>query len=101
MQIYISNDNLLVVDGLRDVVTDVYLNAATVTAQLKTTTGSNVGGALTLAYVATSHGRYRATIEEDLALEDQTAYEVHIDADAGSDLKAHWEIPATAIKRRS
>jgi len=24
-----------------------------------------------------------------------------VDADAGSDLKAHWEIPATAIKRRS
>ena len=100
MQIYISNDNALVVDGLKDVVADVYLNAATVTAQLKTTAGSNVGGPLALVYVAESHGRYRATLEEDLALEDQTAYEVHIDADGGSDLKAHWEVSATAVIRR-
>ncbi len=73
MYIYIANDNVLVVDGLKDVVTDTYLNTATVTAQLKTTAGTNVGGALALAYVAASRGRYRATLEEDLALTDQTA----------------------------
>lgn len=101
MQIYIGNDNALVVDGLKDIVADVYVNAATVTAQVKTTAGANVGGALALAYVIGSHDRYRATLEEDLPLEDQTAYEVHIDADAGSDLKAHWEPPATAVIRRA
>ena len=101
MQIYIDNDNVLVVDGLKDVVAEVYVNAATVTAQVKTAAGANVGGALTLAFVAGSRGRYRATLDEELALEDQTAYEVHIDADAGSDLKAHWEVPATAVIRRA
>src|SRR5574342_283951 len=101
MQIYIANDNVLVMDGLKNVVTEAYVNSATVTAQLKTDTGTNVGGALTLAYVSPSNGRYRATIEEDLAVVEGTAYVFHIDADAGSDLKAHWEIPVTAIVRRT
>ena len=101
MQIYIANDNVLVLDGLKDIVSDAYVNSATVTAQLKTTTGTDVGGPLALGYVPGSSGRYRATLEEDLPLEDQTAYEVHIDADAGSDLKAHWEVTAIAVTRRA
>lgn len=100
VHIYIGNDNVLTMDGLKDVVTDAFLNAATVTAQLKTAEGADVGGALTLSYVAESRGRYRATIEDDLALIDQTAYQVHIDVDAGADLRAHWEVPVTAITRR-
>ena len=101
MEIYIDNDNVLVVDSLKDVVAEAYVNTATVVAQLKDADGANVGGEITLAYIAGSHGRYRAMLEEDLALEDQAAYEVHIDADAGSDLKAHWEVPATAVIRRA
>ncbi len=76
-----------------------YINDATVTAQLKTSLGVSVGGALTLSYVAASDGKYRSLIEEDTAFALNVSYEYHIDADAGSDLKAHWEVPVVAIKR--
>lgn len=101
MQIYLLNDTLLVVDELKNVATDAFINSATVTGQLKTAAGVLVGGVIALAYVAASDGKYRGTIEEDIDVSANTAYEVWIDADAGADLKAHWEVPVTAIKRTS
>jgi len=99
MQIFLLNDNVLVLDELTNAVTGAYINSATVTAQLKTATGTSVGAPLTLAYVAASNGKYRSLIEEDVAVSAGVSYEYHIDADAGSDLKAHWEVPLTAVKR--
>lgn len=102
MQILIGNDNLLVLDELKNVATDAFINTgATVTATLKTAAGVTVVGPLTLSYVSASDGKYRATVEEDLAVVANMAYEMHIDVDAGSDLKAHWEVPVSAIKRTS
>jgi hypothetical protein len=101
MIIYIANDGILTLDELTNGSTGEYENDATVTAQLKDAAGTNVGTQLTLAYVAASNGRYRATIEEDTDVDENTAYVYHIEADAGSDLKAHWEIPVTAMKRTS
>jgi len=100
MEIYIGNDSLIVVDELKNVATDAFLNSATVSAQLKTTAGVNVGSAITLSYVAASDGKYRGTLEEDAAVVSTQDYELHIDVDGGSDLKAHWEIPVKALKRR-
>lgn len=110
MQLYLANDNILYLLEVKNELTDAYLNSATVTAQLKTKAGVNVGSPLTLtplgsAVAVTVDGRtypdgnYRVVVEEDTPFVAGIDYDYHIDVDAGSDLKAHWETPTRAVKR--
>lgn len=100
--IYKDNDNVLQVDQLKNGVDGSFLNAATVTVTVTTTTGDNVlpdNWPVTMSYVAASDGRYQAILEEDLVLTADTEYVAIIDADAGSDLRGHWEVPLIAEVR--
>ena len=113
MEVLILNDNLLLLGELRNELTAAYINTGTVTAQLKEADGTTnigtpialnalgVGVDITLGGRTYTDGNWTATIEEDHTLVEGSSYELHLDADAGSDLKAHWEIPITAAKRRS
>ncbi len=99
--LYISNDNLLRVSGLRDDSTGAYINTATVTVTLKDSGGSPVSGQawpLTLAHVTGTNGRYQGTLEETLVLVADTEYTAEIDA-VLVDLKAHWEFSLEAKVR--
>lgn len=100
MQIYLANDTLLVLDGLLNAVSGNYANSATVVAQVKTSDGVDVGSPITLAYVTASSGKYEGLLD-DTVITARGRYVVVIDADAGGGLNAHWEIPATALVRRS
>ena len=100
--LYVSNDNLLTVDELYDVVGAAYLNAATVTVTLVDSSGSEVTGQswpTTLAYVASSNGKYRAVLEDGLGLTAGQPYTAKVTADGGADKKGYWEVPCRAITR--
>ena len=45
-------------EGLKNELTNTYVNDATVTAQLQTTAGVPVGSAVTCSYIASSNGTY-------------------------------------------
>ena len=111
MELLLLNDNLLYLLLLQNEHTDAYVNNATVTAQVKDMAGTNVGTSLTLTALGSltpvtlrgktyADGNYFTTIEEDIAI-SAGDYEIWVDADAGSDLKGHWEVPVKAIKRRA
>ncbi len=100
--IYIDNDNLLRLSGLRNEATGDYINSAVVTVTVIDSGDVNVVGQawpLTLVYVASSNGRYEGTLEETLVLIAAASYTAVIDAVFGGDLKAHWELPLTAEVR--
>ena len=104
--LYVGNDNLLEVTGLKNQAEDTYLNAATVTVTLIDPTASpqEVAGEtwpLSLAYVSGSDGDYRATLADTLSLSRSTKYVAQISADGGTGLKAYWEVEAVGIARES
>lgn len=107
--VYVGNDNIAWLLGLTNSTTDEAINDATVTGQVRERGGEDVGSPLTfsphgsIAIEGTTYpaGNYRATLEEDLALERGDHYVLEIDADAGGDLKGHWEIDLHAQVRRS
>jgi hypothetical protein len=91
-----GNDLVFEVRELRDVVAGSYLNAATTTCTLKTAAGVNVTGQswpLTMTYVASSDGVYRATLPYTLGIAASARYTLHLDIDAGAGKRGHWEIP--------
>lgn len=105
MKVYVGNDHLLIVDGLAIEAADgtsTYANTGTtVSAQLKDSDGDSIGSAITCTYVTASNGRYVGNLEEDVAWVVGEQFIAHIDADAGSDRKAHWEIPLEVLVRTS
>lgn len=101
--LYVGNDMLLEVAGLRDDVTGDYLNAATVTVTLKTSAGVNVSGQawpLALAYVTGSNGVYRATLIDTLSLTANSRYVATVIADAGDGKRAQWDLDFVCRMRR-
>ena len=79
-----------------------YLNAASVTATLKDSTGTPVTGfnGITLVYVAGSNGIYGGQIQETFSPAVGGSYTLHIDASEGG-LVMHLEIATTVSVRRS
>ena len=68
--VFVENDNLLRVDLLRNKSTDAFINDATVQVDELLDKGDAdvLGGALTMNYVASSDGRYEATLQDTLSL---------------------------------
>ena len=97
--IYISNDHLLELRGMKNIAADAYIDNATVTAVLVDEDGVEVVGQswpVTLSHVAESDGDYRATLEDALELTVGLAYTAQISASGGSDLAGYWEYPLRA-----
>ena len=102
--IYLSNDHLLELRGLKNIATDAYIDDATVTATLVDEEGVEVAGQgwpLTLSYVSGSDGIYRGTLTDSLSLTEDLEYTAKITASGGSDLAGYWEIPLRAAIRAS
>lgn len=96
--LWVLNDNLLRMEGLRDA-NGAYQNSATVSLiSLTDKAGVTVTGItlpLTLAYVAASNGEYRATIQDTAALIDGQSYVGVVTVDSGG-LQSRMRIDATA-----
>jgi len=100
------NDNLLTLVGLQNEVTAAYMNAATVTVTVVDSADAEIAGEtwpLTMDYVATSDGNYRATLTDTLAalLAAGVALTAQITADGGAGLNGYWELPILTAARTS
>ena len=57
---------------------DAYANTATVTATIKTLSGVDLSGTLTLAYVAASNGKYFVVVPYTIAIVAGQQYDIEI-----------------------
>jgi hypothetical protein len=76
--LYIENDNNIVIRGLRVAATGVYVSDATLTANVYDQNGSLVSGATSISvpYVAASSGEYRGLIPSTVQLTAGTRYKI-------------------------
>lgn len=99
-----ANDNLLTLIGLQNDVTDAYLNSATVSVTVIDADNNNLSGVswpLTMSYVTSSNGNYRATLTDTLSatLSSGASLTAKVTANAGAGLSGYWEIPITTATR--
>ena len=90
---FIGSDQTLSVSGLRDPITGLYVNTATVRATMYDALGVQVAGQtwpLVLSYATASNGNYSGILEDGRVLKDSFLYWIEIEADAGSDLIKKW-----------
>lgn len=100
--VYVLNDHIIKVTGLRDGATSQYINDATVQATMVDHNGAEVEGVtwpLTLNYVADSDGNYVGLLEEELKVSPSGIYHLVVDAEAVPDVKGHWRKPVTVKER--
>jgi hypothetical protein len=100
--LFADNDMIFEVRGLANELTGSYLNSATVACTLKDSAGAAVTGQswpLTLAYVTSSNGVYRATLPYTLDLTANGRYTLELDVNAGAGLRGKWEIPCLCRAR--
>lgn len=103
LTLYLGNDMALEVDALRDQATSSYINGATVAVTLKDMDGTNVTGEtwpLSLPYVSSSNGKYRATLAYNLGVSVNERYVATITVDAGAGKRARWDADVVVAPRR-
>lgn len=100
--LYDNNDNILEVDGLKNDLTGVFLNTATVTVTLKDATGAEVAGDIwpkAMEYLDASNGIYRTTLPYSLVMTAGSRYSAVIAADGGAGLHAEWTVECVCRAR--
>jgi hypothetical protein len=99
---FVANTNNLELNGLRNAATGAFVNDATVTVTIKDRAGATVAGVswpLSMPYVTTSSGNYRAAVSHTLALVAGQWYTAEISATGGG-LVGFWVKPFAAITRQ-
>lgn len=99
--IYINNDSLIELIGLKDTVLDTFINDATVVATIYDDTGTVVTGIswpLTIPYVTSSNGEYRAVLDKAIVLTKGNLYTLVITA-VKDPLDGEWTTYLRARKR--
>jgi hypothetical protein len=102
MTAFVANTNVLELRGLKSAIEDAFVNDATVSVTIKDASGANVAGVvwpLTLAYVATSDGDYRAIIPHGAALTAGRQYTALISADGGTNRVGFWRFVFRPLDR--
>ncbi len=95
--VFVNNDNYVELSALKNAITDVFINDATVTVTVKDTDGIEIGlpsgesFPKTMAYVADSDGIYRVTFDKETEWIVGTKYVATIIA-TSSGLDAEWTI---------
>lgn len=104
MAAFVGNTNALELTGLKDEVTEAFINDAVVTATVKNAVGAEVAGQswpLTLEYLSGSDGNYLGFLDAALELVAKAKYTAVIEADGGTDRIGHWEFPFKPTTRTS
>lgn len=99
--IYVGNNNLVDLIGLKNAATDSYENSADVSLRLIADDGSEIEGQtwpLTMNYVADSDGDYRATLSKDLVITHKQVITADITAVA-SGITGNWKTPCRVETR--
>lgn len=99
--VYVGNDNILELRGLRDEITGVWVNNATVTITVTGAAGAVAGESWPkdMSYVIDSDGVYRTTLGAAAQIVDGGRYEAVIDV-VVSGLHARWQTPLIGKARR-
>ena len=100
--VYVGNDNIIELRGLKDEATDTWVNDATVTMTVIVAGSSAVGGdswPKVMDYVPGSDGVYRAMIGHAAQIVDGGRYEAVIDV-VISGLHARWQTPLIGKARQ-
>ena len=102
--IYKDNDNLIELDLLKNAATGAYITTATVTlTAIHDEAGNTVSGETfpkAMSYVASSNGKYQATVDKALAIVAGRNYIAIVDA-ASVSIDGHWELPLICRTRTS
>jgi len=101
-ELYLDNSNLLELRGLKDTLTDAFINDATVQATVRDKAGTMLTGDTFpkgLAYVAGSNGVYRATLNKAINIVAGEFYTIKIAA-VGNSLDGDWTEKVVAKQRR-
>ena len=100
-KMYVDNSHTIRLDGLVDA-SGSYVNDATVTMESFTDKAGNavsgVSVPLTMAYVATSNGRYEGALSESLEISRQKVYTATVKAISGS-TQGQWTEQIIAVRR--
>lgn len=101
--VFLSNDNVVELNGLKNISTDSYINSATVTFTLKDSDGDSVTGAtnISMSYVASSDGIYRGTLADTVTLSHNTLYTCEVTINGGDGLQGFIIVPVRAMKRHA
>ena len=103
LKLYVGNDNLLLVSGLKNNADGSYLNGIGMQVdEIVDANGVQVTGQAwphTVSYVAGTDGDYRTTLTSGINLVAGEIYTVKLTADAGIGLLGHWEFPVQAETR--
>lgn len=103
LKFYANNTNVVEINGLRNAVTDAYVNDATVTLTVEDADGTEVSGVswpVAGSYIASSDGIYQIVVATDAVFTVGRKYTAKVTATSGSDV-AYWEVPVTVVRRRS
>ena len=102
IELFKSNDQTIELAGLKNGLSNGFINSATCTATLKDRDGNSVSGVtnLSLAYVASSDGIYRGNIPDTFDPPTGNDYTLLVDSDDSGN-KLHIEIKTRVSIRRS
>lgn len=96
--LFINNDTIVELDTLVDASDGTFVNDATVTADVDTLEGDSIASGISMAYVASSDGKYQGTIQDTLSLVVNQFYLITVTAiKAGT--KGTWELKAQCVPR--
>ena len=105
MDLQLTNDNLVVIDGLKEqILGGANLNNATSTMVLTTLAGTTVSGTtfpITLTYATNSAGRYEGILPAGLSLTEGTEYLLKVTVTSGGATVAYWQKRVIAVNRRN
>jgi hypothetical protein len=102
MSVYIANTNILEVRGLQEAISGDYINNATVSVTIVNDCGAAISGQswpLSMTYVATTNGDYRATISDAAQMIPGRNYFAEISANAGVNKIGFWRHRFRAVSR--
>lgn len=105
MTVFVANTNLLTLSGLKSQVEGTFVNDATVEVTITDLAGNVMTGTgwptfpLSMPYVATSDGDYRAVLADTIPFTAGKPYLAKIDANAGVNRIGQWKFQFTPETR--
>lgn len=106
-EIFRNNDHILTIDEVKDDDTGLFINDATVTVTLHEDDNDELGAEVNgqswptdMIFIASSNGKYEATLDEGIAIIPGTFYIALITVTKAT-LKAVWEFKLQGMRRRA
>ena len=102
--IFISSDNLIIADNVRNLATGANVNDAAVTISVSGANGVAVSGQTwptTLSFITGSSGKYRGTLTDSMNVTENTRYYGTLVISGGAGLKLTTNVPIVVRDSRT